>query len=167
MKSSPLFIGALTLALAVPALAAPAAPAPPSSPPGAQAGQHGPGMMEHGRMGPGQMGRMGRMGPGHMGMGMRLTPEERAKRRADQFARIDANKDGKVTESEFRAFIEARKREREHQMFLRFSGDQEAVTLDQLNARALTRERAMENRMRGRRGMPSRPASPPAAPPAR
>jgi len=104
-------------------------------------------------------------------MRFRLTPEERAKRRADQFAKLDANKDGKVTEPEFHAFIEARKREREHRMFLRFSGDQDAVTLDQLNARALTRERAMENRMRDRRGFsPGRGAPPPPplpTPPAR
>lgn len=167
MKSSLLFtgaVGALSLALALPVLAAPAAPA---TPPGPQAGPPGPD-----RMGPRGMTRMG---PGPMGMrgGMRfrLTPEERAKRRADQFAKLDANKDGKVTEPEFHAFIEARKREREHRMFLRFSGDQDAVTLDQLNARALTRERAMENRMRDRRGFsPGRGAPPPPplpTPPAR
>jgi hypothetical protein len=159
MKSLPVFagaIGALTLALAVPVFAAPAAPPPQ---PGGQPGQPGA-AMGHDRMGPGQMGRMGRMGPGRMGM--RLTPEERAKRRADQFTKMDANKDGKVTEPEFRAFAEARKGEREHQMFLRFSGDQESVTLDQLNARALTRERAMENRMRDRRGGRGMPGARPA-----
>ena len=157
MKSSLLLtgaFGALILALAVPALAAPAAPAPPP-PPGAQA--PGPD-----RMSPG---RMGRMAPG---MRFRLTPEERAKRRAEQFAKLDANKDGRVTEPEFHAYIEAQKREREHRAFLRFSGDQDAVTLDQLNARALTRERAMENRMRERGGRGAGPGRrgppPPAAP---
>ena len=183
MKSSLLLtgaLGALALCVSTAAMAAPATtPAPP--PAGAPApggprmgpgmmGPGGPGMMGPGMMGHGQWGRMGR---GRRGMGMmggpRATTAELAKRRADMFARIDANKDGKVTEGEFHAFIEARKREREHRMFQRFSGGQDAVTLDQLNAKALERERAMEGRRGGGRGPggPGGPRGPGGPPPAR
>jgi Ca2+-binding EF-hand superfamily protein len=38
----------------------------------------------------------------------RLTAEERAKRLSDAFARLDANKDGRVTFEEFRQDLERR-----------------------------------------------------------
>lgn len=144
MKTSLLFkgaLGALALAVAAPVFAAPAAPTSPAPPSASNAPDHFRG--GHGFRG-------GRMGPGRF---QRPSAEDRAKRRAEQFGRMDANRDGRVTEPEFNAYIEARKRERQHRAFLRFSGDQDAVTLDQLNARALERERAMERRRgEGRRG---------------
>jgi hypothetical protein len=160
-------MGALMLCIAAPSFAA---PTPPPPPPGGQAQAQGPHMR-----GPG-----GRFHDFRGARGFqRANPEERAKRRAEMFARMDANRDGRVTEPEFHAFHEARKRERQHRMFQRFSGGQDSVTLDQLNARALTRERQMQERFQNRRGAggargpfdgrdfdrPAPPAPPP--PPAR
>jgi hypothetical protein len=65
---------------------------------------------------------------------------------------MDANKNGQVTFEEYRAFIEAERLERQKRQFERFSGGQSAVTLDQLNARALEREQEMRKRFEGRRG---------------
>ena len=118
---------------------------------------------------------MGRMGPGRGGMMMfdRVTPEERRKIRADAFARMDANRDGKVSFEEFRADLERRKVERQRMMFNRFSGGQDSFTLEQLNAR--TAERFGERfEGRGFRGGPNGapggrrfgPGGPPPAPPA-
>ena len=113
--------------------------------------QGGPG--DEGRgFGRGDFGR----GPGWMGRGMGHRPfatrEELEKRQADAFARMDANKDGKVTFEEFRADLERRKLERQREMFKRFSGGQDSVTLDQLKAREAQRFDG-----RGRRG----PGGPP------
>ena len=137
---------ATAAAAAQTATPAPAPPPPPGAGPGARSGDGPGGHMMMRRFG-GQGGRMMQ----------RATPEERAKRRADMFAKMDANKNGQVTFDEYRGYIEAERLERQKRQFERFSGGQSAVTLDQLNARALQREREMEQRFqdrRGRRGPP-------------
>lgn len=145
----------LLLAAACAAMATAATAQTPAPPAGAGPGQAvGPGY------GPPPGGRFDgrRFGrPGARAIGPRLTPEERAKRRADLFAKMDADRNGQVTFEEYRGYIEAQRLERQKRQFERFSGGQSAVTLDQLNARALQRERDLEKRFqdrRGRRGPP-------------
>jgi hypothetical protein len=95
---------------------------------------------------PGEFGRrferhMGRDGPGMRGWrgGQRPTLADVQRRNAQAFALMDANKDGRVTFSEFQRDLERRRLERQQEMFRRFSGGQDSVTLDQLNARAAER----------------------------
>jgi hypothetical protein len=94
------------------------------------------------------------------------TPQEVQQRNAAAFARMDVNRDGRVTFEEFRQDVERRRFQRQRLMFQRFAGGQDSVTLDQMNARALER---LNDRTRGRDGGPQRgaPGGPPAAPPAR
>lgn len=80
----------------------------------------------------------GRFGMRHH-MGPRPTLAEVQRRNAEAFALMDANKDGRVTFDEFRRDLERRRLERQQDMFRRFSGGQDSVTLDQLNARAAQR----------------------------
>jgi hypothetical protein len=96
------------------------------------------------------------------------TAEQVQQRNAALVARMDANKDGRVTFEEFRADVERQRLERQRRMFQRFSGSQDSFTLDQLNARSL--ERLNDRAGRGgpdggpRRGPPGQtPAAPPAA----
>lgn len=130
--------------------------AQPAPPPG------GPG-------GPQFDGRRGeRFGPGGPGgrfegrgrMRQRPTLEQLQQRNAEWFARIDANKDGRATVQEFQTFRERQRQERERSMFQRFSGGQDSVTLQQLNARTAERY----NQGPGRRGAPGTPPAPPAGP---
>ena len=92
------------------------------------------------------------------------TKEELEKRQADAFARMDVNKDGKVTFEEFRADMERRKLERQRAMFKRFSGGQDSVTLDQLKAREAQRFEGRGGRggPEGRRGPPPAQGAAPA-----
>lgn len=109
-------------------------------------------------------GRGFRGGPGGFrGRGMRQPPtaEEVQKRNAALFARVDANKDGRVTFDEFRAAQERRRLERQREMFQRFTGQQDSVTLDQLNARSLERLKERGERRGPGRGPEGR--TPPAA----
>ena len=158
----------LLIAGLVAAVTAGAALAQPPAPPApAQPGQErGPGF--HG-------GRGFHGGPGGFaGRGFRRQPptaEQVQQRNAALFARIDTNKDGRATFEEFRAEQERRRVERQRDMFQRFSGGQDSVTLDQLNARSLERLADRANRRgpdggRGdgpRRGPPGQPPAPPAA----
>jgi hypothetical protein len=120
----------------------------------------------HGPPGGPDGGRGGEIGRGRMGHRPYATREELQKRQADAFARMDANKDGRVTFEEFRADLERRKLERQREMFKRFSGGQDSVTLDQLKAREAQRFQG-----RGRGGPGERRAPPPVqgagAPPVR
>ena len=84
-----------------------------------------------------QMGERGRF---------RVTPEERKKLIAERFARMDANRDGKVTFEEFHAAREAARLQRQRIAFSRMTGGKDALTLEQLNERADT---FMEHRGRG------------------
>ena len=85
--------------------------------------------------------RMGREGPGMRGRmgGMRPTTADLQRRNAQAFALMDANKDDRVTFPEFQRDLERRRLERQQDMFRRFSGGRDSVTLDQLNARAAER----------------------------
>lgn len=149
-----LLIGGLTATIA--AGAAFAQTTQPPAPPPAAGAEHqmhgpgaggpgpGPGMMRGpgpGGPGPGMMQRGGRRGGfGAFGGGRnRPTLEQMQQRNAQMFAELDANKDGRATQAEFTAMIERRKAEREKQMFQRFSGGSDSVTLDQLNARTAER----------------------------
>lgn len=69
----------------------------------------------------------------------RPSLEDVQKRNAEAFARMDANKDGRVVYEEFRQDLERRRAERQRRMFERFSGGQDSVTLEQLNARTAER----------------------------
>jgi hypothetical protein len=123
-----IIVAGLALALSASAALAQAPTTNNPPPPPPRGGPGGPGFGGFGghRGGPG----------GWMGGRMaRLPPEEMAKRQADAFAKMDANRDGKVTFQEFRADLERRKVEREEAMFKRFSGGQDSFTLDQLKAR--------------------------------
>ena len=106
-------------------------------PPAAQAAPApgAPGMAMPGRDGRGGMhrGRGGRMGRGG------LTVQEAQARNATMFAQLDANRDGRASFEEFRAFQERRRLERQRQAFQSLSGGQDSVTLDQLNARTAER----------------------------
>jgi hypothetical protein len=146
----------LILAVAATALASAASaqiPSPPRQPPAARdlpPPPPGQGPAARRFDGPG--------GPG--GVRGRATPEARTQRRADLFARMDGNRDGQVTFEEYRAFIEAERLARQKRQFERFSGGQSAVTLDQLNARALQRERDLEQRFEQRRQRRDSPGPP-------
>ncbi|HTI67226.1 MAG TPA: hypothetical protein VL460_06730 [Caulobacteraceae bacterium] len=97
---------------------------------------------------------------------MRPTPEEVQRRVGEAFTRMDANRDGRVTFEEFRQEQERQRMERQRQMFQRFSGGQDSVTLDQLKARALEQ---LNDRGHGRgrgRGPGRPPGGQPPAPPA-
>jgi opacity protein-like surface antigen len=135
----------------------PAPPAPPAAPGGGPGfGRGGPGFD---RWGPGfdRGGRHGfRGGRGRFDR-HRPTLEEAEKRNAERFAQMDANHDGRVTFEEFRGYIERQRTERQRQMFQRFTGGADSVTLDQLNARAAERMKD-----RGGRG----PGGPAGTPPA-
>lgn len=78
--------------------------------------------------------------------GGRRSLQDIERRNAEMFAQADANKDGRLTFEEFRQFLERRRLERQREMFRRFAGGQDSVTLDQLNARAAER---MADRERG------------------
>ena len=121
-------LAALTLAAAAGGATLAQAQTPP---PGPQRAGPPPGG-DHGAPG----GLMGRFRP---------TPEEMKQLRAQRFARMDANHDGRVTFEEFRAFMEARKLERQHQAFSRLTGGKDSLTLAELNERA-------DARMHGRGG---------------
>ena len=82
----------------------------------------------------------------------RATPEEIKQLRAQRFARMDANHDGKVNFEEFRAFMEARKLERQHQAFSRLTGGKDSLTIAELNERADARMHGRGGRMGGRGG---------------
>ena len=102
------------------------------------------------RAGPPPGGERGPRGGGEFGR-FRPTPEEMKQLRAQRFARIDANHDGKVTFEEFRAYQEARKLERQHRMFSRLTGGKDSLTLAELNERADARMHGRGGRM-GRGG---------------
>ncbi len=128
-------LAALTLTAA--ASGAALAQTPPPGPPRAgppPAGEHGP------RGGGG--GPFGRIRP---------TQEEMKQIRAQRFAKMDANHDGKVSFEEFRAYTEARKLERQHAMFSRMTGGKDSFTLAELNARSDARMHGRGGHM-GRRG---------------
>jgi hypothetical protein len=63
-----------------------------------------------------------------------------------------------VTFEEFRADLERRKLERERRMFMRFSGGQDSVTLDQLKAREARRFEGRRHGPDGRDGGRDGPA---------
>jgi len=94
-------------------------------------------------------------GPGARGMGRfgrfgareRPSLEQMQQRNAEMFAQLDANADGRVTLEEFQAYSERQRQERQRRMFERFSGGQDSVTLEQLNAR--TAERYNQRQSRG------------------
>lgn len=127
----------------------------PAAPPAAAGDDRGA------RGGPGGPGF--RRGPGFGGPGgfrggqfrQPPTPQEVQQRNAALVARMDANRDGRVTFEEFRADQERQRTERQRRMFERFSGEKDSFTLDQLNARALERL----NDRDGRRG-PGAPGGP-------
>lgn len=126
------------------------APTPPAKEGHDWRGAGGPGGHHFGR---GDRGHRG--GPGMRG-GRRGAPPTQAeveKRNAEVFARLDANKDGKATLAEYKAFIEQRRAARQEAQFKRFSNGKDSVTLADLNARAAERAKAIEAR-RGAR--PSR-----------
>jgi hypothetical protein len=121
----------------------------------------GPGLEGRGGERFGRGDRGGRSdGRGFRRMRERPTLEQVQQRNAQWFARIDANKDGRATAQEFQAFREQQRQERERSMFQRFSGGQDSVTLQQLNARTAERY----NQGPGRRAAPGTPPAPPAAP---
>jgi len=62
----------------------------------------------------------------------RLSPEERKKILAERFAKMDANRDGRVTFEEFHAAREAARLERQKAAFSRLTGGKDVLTLDQL-----------------------------------
>ncbi len=87
---------------------------------------------------------------GHRG-GFRVTPEERKKLIAERFAKMDTNRDGRVTFEEFHAAREAARLERQKIAFSRITGGRDALTLEQLNERAdHFKERRGEGRGEGR-----------------
>ena len=131
MKKALLIMAGAASLLAADLAAAQTPAAPPAPPPG-------PGGEGHHFRGPGP-GGPGRMMMMRRGMRERPSLEDIQKRNGEAFARMDANKDGKVTYDEFRREIERRREERQRRMFERFSGGQDSVTLDQLNARAAER----------------------------
>ncbi len=140
-----LLIGGLAATIATGAALAQTAQAP-GQPPSVDHQAHGQGPGGHGAgMGPGMRGQ-GVRGPGR-GRGFggfgggreRPTLEQIQQRNAQMFAQLDVNKDGRATQAEFQAMIERRRAERQQQMFQRFSGGSDSVTLDQLNARAAER----------------------------
>ena len=141
-------------------LAAAQTPAAPPAPPAAPAGPDGAGPGVHRFRGP---------GPGRMMMRrmhrQRPSLEEVQKRNAEAFARMDANKDGRVVFDEFRQDIERRRAERQQRMFQRFSGGQDSVTLDQLNARTAERYN-QRGRRQGGQGGPAQGGQAPNARPA-
>jgi hypothetical protein len=108
-------------------VAASAMAAQPGPGPGPQ-GQPGPAVEGRGP-GPGQMGRHFGRGQGR-GEALRLSPEERKRILTERFQKIDANRDGRVTFEEMRAYREARRLERQRQAFARLSGGKDALTLD-------------------------------------
>jgi hypothetical protein len=69
----------------------------------------------------------------------RPTEAEMQKRRAELFAQMDANKDGRVTFEEFRQYQERRRLERQREMFQHFTGGQDSITLEQWNAQVAQR----------------------------
>lgn len=117
---------------------------PPTAAPPPPPGADGPARAGHGF---GQEGPGRRMMWRHHHRHARPSLEDVQKRNAEAFAKMDANRDGRVTFEEFRQDMERRRLERQQTMFKRFSGGQESVTLDQLNARAAERYDD-----RGRRG---------------
>ena len=129
-------LAALSLAAAAGGATLAQAQTPPPGPQRAgppPAGDHGP------RGGGGEFGRF------------RPTLEEMKQLRAQRFAKIDANHDGKVTFEEFRAYQEAQKLERQHRMFSRLTGGKDSLTLAELNERADARMHGRGGRM-GRGG---------------
>lgn len=118
-------------------------------------GMGGPGMGMHR---PGMRDGMGRGGRG-FGRGPRATPEQMRERNAQLFAQMDANRDGRATFEEFRAFQDRQRLERQRRMFQRFSNGQDSITLDQLNARAAERF----NQRQGGPGRDGGPGTPPSA----
>jgi Spy/CpxP family protein refolding chaperone len=171
MNKTILIAGLVAVVTAGTALAQTQAPAPPA--PGQGQGFDGPRGF---RDGPGfREGRGFRGGPdGFRGRGMRQPPtvQEVQQRNAALFARIDTNRDGRATFEEFRAEQERSRLERQRAMFRRFTGEQDSVTLDQLNARSLERlnERAQRRgqdrgpgRGPGRGPAGQTPPAPPAA----
>jgi hypothetical protein len=155
----------------------------PANPPPPAAGQPAAGQPDG--PGPGFRGAPGfRRGPGGPGFGgfrgrfrQPPTAQQVQQRNAALVARLDANKDGRVTFEEFRAEQERRRMERQRRMFERFSGEKDSFTLDQLNARSLERlnDRGQRRGFRGGpdgrgpdgRGRGGQPGQPPAAPAAR
>jgi hypothetical protein len=136
-------------------------PASGQAAPAAQPAPPPPGFGGPGFRGGERFGRGDGDGRGFRGMRQRPTLEQVQQRNAQTFAQLDANRDGRVTQPEFQGFLERRRQERQRQAFLRFSGGQDSVTLDQLNARTAQRY----DNGPARRGGPGAP--PPPAPPVR
>ena len=133
-----LLIGGLAATIAAGAAVAQTGqpPAPPlGGGPQAQQGPGGPGP----GAGPGARRGPGMRGFGRFGARQRPTVADLQQRNAQMFAQLDLNKDGRATQAEFQGFLERRRQERQQQMFQRFSGGQDSVTLDQLNARTAER----------------------------
>ena len=103
------------------------------------------------RAGPPSAGDHGPRGGGAFGR-FRPTPEEMKQLRAQRFARIDTNHDGKVTFEEFRAYQEAQKLERQHRAFSRLTGGKDSLTLAELNERGDARMHGRGGHMGGRGG---------------
>ena len=109
----------------------------PARPPAVQAAP-APAAPDMGMPGRDGRGGMHRERGGRMGRGG-LTVQEAQARNAAMFAQLDANRDGRGTFEEFRAFQERRRLERQRQAFQGLSGGQDSITLDQLNARTAER----------------------------